>query len=145
MTDSTQAPEAVSSRVLAFRWLLGHYALYALTNIVLLTINVLTTPGTWWFLWVVGAWGIFVAAHAGYFLRGFVGAHIATFASAALGMVIIDLVYSDKRWFYWPLLPWLFILGLHVLFASSLRRRYFAFEASLTQPPGSGPGSTGRS
>ena len=51
-------------------------------------------------------------------------------------LIAIDLIYSDQRWFYWVLLPWLIVLIFHlVLTASSVRRRYFEWESMLAQPP----------
>ncbi len=122
------------TRVVQFRVLLAQYGLYALTNVVLLTINALTTPGDWWFLWVVWGWGVVFAAHAGYFVRGAVGAHVLTYVVAGAGLIVIHVVYSDQRWFYWVLLPWAGLLTLHVLFSSGLRRRYFEWEETLASP-----------
>ncbi len=134
--NSEPSTENVPGRVIAFRLLLVHYGLYALTNVVLLTINALTTPGNWWFLWVVGGWGIVFAAHTGYFLWGPAGAHVMAFIVGNICLIAIDLIYSDQRWFYWVLLPWLVVMILHlVLTASSVRRRYFAWESMLAQPP----------
>ena len=137
MADQVQPSEKLTERVIAFRLLLVHYGIYALTNLVLLTINALTTPGNWWFLWVVAGWGVIIAAHAGFFVRGLAGAHVMVYIVGALGLIAIDLIYSDQRWFYWPLLPWLIILIIHLMFASSLRRRYLDWEATLAQAPAS--------
>ena len=132
LTEQEQRP--LPDRVIQFRILLAHYGVYALTNVILLTINALTTSGNWWFLWVVWGWGIVFAAHAGYFTRGLVGAHAMTFLIGGAGLVAIDVVYSDQRWFYWVLLPWIVVLMLHVLFASSMRRRYLEWESTLASP-----------
>ncbi len=131
VAEHTGATRKLPERVIQFRLLLAHYGIYALTNVVLLTINALTSPGEWWFLWVVWGWGIVFAAHAGFFVRGLAGAHVMIFLVGGAGIVVIDLVYSDQRWFYWVLLPWALILTLHVLFSSSLRRRYFEWEQTL--------------
>jgi hypothetical protein len=42
-----------------------HGALYAVINALLFTVNFLTTPGEWWFLFSVVFWGLALAAHAG--------------------------------------------------------------------------------
>lgn len=133
MSDSTAEKRATPKRIKKFRALLAHYGLYALTNIVLLTINFLTTRGNWWFLWVVWGWGVLFAAHAGYFLRGWAGAHLGAFLVGGAGLVTIDLVYSDQRWFFWPLLPWGFLLILHLLLSTILPQRYLAWEATLVR------------
>jgi plasmid stability protein len=47
------------------RKLLGaHAALYAVINALLFTVNFLSTPGEWWFLFSVVFWGLALAAHA---------------------------------------------------------------------------------
>lgn len=135
MAEPAVEKQALPDRVIQFRVLLGHYGLYALTNVVLLTINALTTPGNWWFLWVVWGWGIVFAAHAGYFVRGLAGAHLMAYLVGGAGLIVIDVVYSDQRWFYWVLLPWALVLILHILFSSSLRRRYLEWENTLASSP----------
>lgn len=131
----------LSSRVVQFRMLLAFYGLYALTNMILLTINALTTPGDWWFLWVVCGCGVVVAAHAGSVVRGLFEAHLLTFIVGCIVLFVIDLIYSDRRWFYWMLLPWGAILALHGLFCSRLQRRYVEWEAALVSPESEGSSS----
>ncbi len=46
---------------LAFR---SHAIAYAIVNGGLLAINLLTSPGEWWFYWPMLGWGIGLAAHA---------------------------------------------------------------------------------
>jgi hypothetical protein len=101
VAEATRERGRTPRRVVELRILLAHYGLYALTNLVLLAINALTTPGTWWFLWFVWAWGIVLAAHAGYFFRGWIGAHVCAFVVGGAGLIAIDFLYSDQRWFYW--------------------------------------------
>jgi hypothetical protein len=40
-----------------------HLTVYILVNILLLTINLLTDAGNWWFLYPLGGWGIGVLVH----------------------------------------------------------------------------------
>src|SRR6187551_36636 len=47
------------------RWLAAHAAVFAVLNGLLFTVNFLTTPGEWWFLFSVFFWGLALAAHAG--------------------------------------------------------------------------------
>ena len=47
------------------RWLALHAAIFAVVNGLLFTVNALTTPGEWWFLFSVFFWGLALAAHAG--------------------------------------------------------------------------------
>jgi hypothetical protein len=46
---------------LAFR---SHLIAYAMVNAGLFAINMLTSPGHWWFYWPMLGWGIGLAAHA---------------------------------------------------------------------------------
>lgn len=47
------------------RWLWAHAALFAVLNALFFTVNALTTPGEWWFLFPVVFWGLALGAHAG--------------------------------------------------------------------------------
>ena len=40
-----------------------HFAAYALVNLLLLAINLLTTPNHLWFYWPLVGWGIGIVAH----------------------------------------------------------------------------------
>jgi hypothetical protein len=61
---ATQAADRVrSSRK---RWLVAHAAVFALINGLLFTVNALTTPGEWWFLFSVVFWGLALAAHTAF-------------------------------------------------------------------------------
>lgn len=44
--------------------LLGHAASYAMVNLMLFAINLLSSPGEWWFFWPLLGWGIGLASHA---------------------------------------------------------------------------------
>lgn len=50
------------------RWLAAHAAVFAVINGLLFTVNALTTPGEWWFLFSVVFWGLALAAHAAFAL-----------------------------------------------------------------------------
>lgn len=41
----------------------GHLAIYLVVNVILLVVNLLTSPGALWFYWPMLGWGIGVAAH----------------------------------------------------------------------------------
>ena len=51
-------------RVAALRGFYTHLAVFILVNAGLLTINLLATPGNWWFYWPLLGWGMGLAAHA---------------------------------------------------------------------------------
>lgn len=60
--------DGVASRSVKSRrrqWLALHAAIFAIVNGLLFTVNFLTTPGEWWFLFSVFFWGLALAAHAG--------------------------------------------------------------------------------
>jgi hypothetical protein len=50
------------------RWLAVHAAVFALINALLFTVNALTTPGEWWFLFSLFFWGLALGAHAAFAL-----------------------------------------------------------------------------
>jgi hypothetical protein len=59
----TTATRSIKSR--RRKWLALHAAMFAIVNGLLFTVNALTTPGEWWFLFSVFFWGLACAAHAG--------------------------------------------------------------------------------
>jgi hypothetical protein len=40
-----------------------HFAAYVLVNLLLIAVNLLTTPNTLWFYWPLIGWGIGIIAH----------------------------------------------------------------------------------
>lgn len=48
------------------RWLAAHTAVFMLINALLFTVNALTTPGEWWFLFSLVFWGLALSGHAGF-------------------------------------------------------------------------------
>ena len=63
MTDEAELRRLAIRRAdmkLAFR---SHAMAYAIVNAGLLAINLLTSPGEWWFFWPMLGWGVGVAAH----------------------------------------------------------------------------------
>lgn len=47
----------------AKREFLSHLAAYVIVNVFLVVVNLLTSPGTIWFYWVLVGWGIGLAFH----------------------------------------------------------------------------------
>ena len=41
-----------------------HFTMYIFINILLFTVNAVTSWGNWWFYWVTIFWGIGIAMHA---------------------------------------------------------------------------------
>lgn len=66
--DYVEAKRAVNAK---FGFLV-HLTIYLIVNIMLLGINLLTSPGYLWFMWPVMGWGIGIVFHflAVYVLRG---------------------------------------------------------------------------
>jgi len=62
--------EEAKLKVKAKKDFYGHFAAWAVVNIILVIVWALTDPGGYpWFLWPLGIWGVFVLLH---FLRVFV-------------------------------------------------------------------------
>jgi hypothetical protein len=64
MTDDAELRRMAIRRAdmkLAFR---SHLVAYGIVNAGLFAINLLTSPGHWWFYWPMLGWGIGLAAHA---------------------------------------------------------------------------------
>ncbi|HXF63945.1 MAG TPA: 2TM domain-containing protein [Caldilineaceae bacterium] len=56
--------ERARRRVQAIKGFYIHLLVYLFVNAGLLLINLLTSPGDWWFYWPLLGWGIGLAAHA---------------------------------------------------------------------------------
>lgn len=91
--------QAVQLRVFAV-----HAALFVGLSVIFVITNWSTTPDVAWALWPIWGLGIVFAAHTGYFARGFLGLHLATFTVVNLGFFVIDQTYSGGVWFFYPLL-----------------------------------------
>lgn len=51
-------------RVEQLKGFYSHLAIFIVVNVILILINILTSPGSWWFYWVTLFWGIGLAFHA---------------------------------------------------------------------------------
>ena len=69
---TTEATQRVTSA--RKRWLTAHAVVFALINALLYTVNALTTPGEWWFLFSAVVWGLALSAHAAFALGAGVSA-----------------------------------------------------------------------
>lgn len=108
------AGATVRERQLQTRIWSAHFALFAAVMLLLLFINGTATPGRWWALWPAWGWGILLALHTGYLLKGHLGAHAMAFLATNAGLFIIDSQYTGLTWFYWPLIGWAVALAAHV-------------------------------
>lgn len=120
--------KAQRERSLQMKIWLAHVLLYAAVMTVLLVIDALTAPGTWWVLWPVWGWGIALALHTGYLLGGLLGGHALAFAVTNLGFFVIDAeIVTDSTWFFWPLVSWAIALAAHAFL-------YFGFAPVKAEP-----------
>lgn len=46
--------------------------------------------------------------------------HLIAFAGVSLVLFAIDLSFSEVRWFYWPVMVWGTVLGVHALYCKTL-------------------------
>ena len=117
--------------------------LYAVTMLVLLFINGATTPDYWWVLWPAWGWGIVIALHTGYLLRGHLGAHAALYFFTIIGLFVIDSMFTGRTWYFWPAIGWGIAVAAHayVFFGFSKVRPEEALifeDTALISPPPEG-------
>jgi hypothetical protein len=62
--DDQAAYEHAKKRVGELRDFYTHLMVYVLVNLFLFVLNLLTSPGAWWFYWPLLGWGIGIVAHA---------------------------------------------------------------------------------
>lgn len=78
MEDLTANPryEEARRRARSLRGFYTHLMVYMLVNAALVVMNLVTSPGRWWFGWATIGWGIGLAAHGLSVLvfRGWLGA-----------------------------------------------------------------------
>ncbi len=65
-SQATNATQRVTST--RKRWLAAHAAVFVVINALLFTVNALTTPGEWWFLFSAVFWGLALSGHAAFAL-----------------------------------------------------------------------------
>jgi hypothetical protein len=107
-----------SAQLRAFGW---HLGLAGGLVLFLAVINIVAGGG-FWVVWPLWALSIPVAVHAGYLLRGLIGAHAGLYAVIIAGLIAIDANYSDGMWFYWPAIGWGAFLAVTAVISSRLRR-----------------------
>lgn len=107
------------------RWLTALYAnaiLFAVASIVLLGIKFLTTPDTWWALYPIWGWSMFLVLHAATLVRGhgLLVAHLVLFVALNEGLAWIDFTTDGGPWFHWPLAATAILLLAHALYSFSV-------------------------
>jgi formate hydrogenlyase subunit 3/multisubunit Na+/H+ antiporter MnhD subunit len=58
MDTDDETYRRAKARVEALKGFYTHLGIYIIINLMLFTINYLTSPGIWWFYWVTIFWGI---------------------------------------------------------------------------------------
>jgi hypothetical protein len=64
MSEQETRYQNAKKRVEALKGFYVHLTVYVLVNLLLFTINMLTSPDSLWFYWPLMGWGIAVALHA---------------------------------------------------------------------------------
>lgn len=59
-----EALERTADRLIHDRGFLIHFAAYLAVNALLIVINLVSTPGEYWFYWPLLGWGLGIAGHA---------------------------------------------------------------------------------
>ncbi len=97
----------------------AHLALFIAVMSILGLVNVVFTPGNWWVLYPLWAWGTVLATHAAavFQWKGLLGAHIALYAGINAGLVAINITQGGSPWAIWPMLGLAVPLVAHALIA----------------------------
>ena len=64
MDEYNPAYEEARKRVKAVKNFYSNLVTYLIVNLFLAILNLITSPGHWWFIWVVLGWGIGIAFQA---------------------------------------------------------------------------------
>ena len=64
MSEQETRYQNAKKRVEALKGFYTHLTVYVLVNLLLFTVDVLTSPDSLWFYWPLMGWGIAVALHA---------------------------------------------------------------------------------
>jgi hypothetical protein len=64
MSEQETRYQNAKKRVEALKEFYVHLTVYVLVNLLLFTINMLTSPDSLWFYWPLLGWGIAIALHA---------------------------------------------------------------------------------
>lgn len=64
MSEQDFRYQRAKERVAALRGFYIHLTVFVVVNLVLVLINLIVTPSTFWFIWPLLGWGIGIALHA---------------------------------------------------------------------------------
>jgi hypothetical protein len=110
---ATRRRQALQASVFA------HLALFTAVMSILAIVTAVFTPGNWWVLYPLWAWGTVLATHAAatYPWRGLLGAHLVFSLGLSAGLVAINLDQGGSPWAIWPMLGLGIFLATHALIA----------------------------
>lgn len=97
----------------------AHLALFIAVMSILALINVAFTPGNWWVLYPLWAWGTVLATHtaATFQWKGLLGAHAVFYLGLNAGLIGINIAQGGGPWSIWPVLGLGVPLVAHALIA----------------------------
>jgi len=62
--NNEEARKRIRRSVRRMKGFYTHLGVYVLVNAMLFLINIVTSPGVYWFYWPLSGWGIGIVAHA---------------------------------------------------------------------------------
>jgi len=72
--ENHESFESAKKQVMEIKGFYTHFIIYIIMAVFFLAINLITSPGTYWFYWPIFGWGIGVFFHAlGTFNKGMMG------------------------------------------------------------------------
>ncbi len=103
-----------------------HVAAYVGVNLLLLVINLLTSPTYWWFLWSACSWALGLTMHVTAYLIWASGVtsgskvgflyHLVAYVSVNIYLVFVWWMTANTfMWFLFPLFGWLAGLLIHAV------------------------------
>lgn len=100
-------------------FLFAHIALFVAVISLLALIDAYFTPGNWWVLYPLWAWGTILGTHAALVMRwkGLLGAHVVFYTLLNAGLVGINIVHGGGFWAVWPIIGLGILLVAHALIA----------------------------
>lgn len=78
-----EARERAEKRLGEVKGFYSHLGIFIFINVLLFLVNILTSPGQWWFYWVTIFWGIAVVFH---------GSHLSHVANTISGNKILRII-----------------------------------------------------
>ncbi|HYH12007.1 MAG TPA: 2TM domain-containing protein [Thermomicrobiales bacterium] len=118
-SPATRAESGQTGPTRGQAFLYAHLALFVAIISLLALINVFFTPGNWWVLYPLWAWGTILGTHAALVMRwsGLLGAHVVFYTLLNAGLVGINISQGGDFWAIWPIIGLGILLVAHALIA----------------------------